>query len=41
MKLRVHYEYRSKVRTKVFNLHYVIGDYRGALSFGDPYEEDE
>jgi hypothetical protein len=26
---------------EVFNLHYMIGDYRGDLSFGDPYEEDE
>jgi len=26
---------------EVFNLHYMIGDYRGDLSFGNPYEDEE
>lgn len=26
---------------EVFNLHYMIGDYRGDLSFGNPWEEED
>jgi hypothetical protein len=32
----------SDVRAvEVFNLHYVIGNYRGDLSFGNPWEEED
>jgi hypothetical protein len=26
---------------EVFNLHYMVGDYRGDLSFGNPWEEED